>query len=61
MSMRVSYIDCHEDGLCCYLAIRIENQLRPLQLLYFHLWPIYWLFLVFNDAFRNSDCIAMNE
>jgi hypothetical protein len=44
--MRVCYLDCYEVGLCCYLVIHIENLLRPLQLFYFHLWPIYWLFLV---------------
>jgi hypothetical protein len=43
MSMRVCYVDCHETGLCCYLVMHIENLLRPLQLLYFHFWPIYWL------------------
>jgi hypothetical protein len=32
-------VDCHEAGLCCYLVIHMENLLRPLQLLYFHLWP----------------------
>jgi hypothetical protein len=36
----VCYLDCHEAGLCCYLVIHIENLLRPLQLFYFHLWPI---------------------
>jgi hypothetical protein len=46
MRMRVCYLDCHETGLCCYLVIHIENLLRPLQLFYFHLWPIYWLSLV---------------
>jgi hypothetical protein len=46
MRMRVCYPDCHEAGLCCYLVIHIETLLRPLQLLYFHLWPIYWLSLV---------------
>jgi hypothetical protein len=32
----------------CYLVMYIENihVLRPLQLFYFHLWPIYWLSLV---------------
>jgi hypothetical protein len=25
MSMRVCYLDCHEPGLCCYLAIYIET------------------------------------
>jgi hypothetical protein len=32
----------HEAGLCCYLALHIENLLNPLQLFYFRLWPIYW-------------------
>jgi hypothetical protein len=41
--LRISYLDCHETGLCCYLVIHIENLLRPLQLFYFILWPIYWL------------------
>jgi hypothetical protein len=40
------YLDCHEAGLCCYLLIHIENLLYPLQLFYFHLCPIYWLFLI---------------
>jgi hypothetical protein len=38
--MCVCYLDCHEAGLCCYLVIRIENLLRPLQLSYFYLWLI---------------------
>jgi hypothetical protein len=46
MCMRACYLDCHEAGLCCYLVIQIENLLLPLQLFYFHLWPIYWLSLV---------------
>jgi hypothetical protein len=25
MHVRVSYLDCHEAGLCCYLAMHIEN------------------------------------
>jgi hypothetical protein len=25
MRMRVSYRDCHEDGLCCYLVIHTET------------------------------------
>jgi hypothetical protein len=33
------YLDCLDAGLCYYL-------LRPLQLFYFHLCPIYWLSLV---------------
>jgi hypothetical protein len=47
--MCVSYLNCHEAGLCCYLVIRIENLLCPLRLFYFHLWPIYWLFLVWRN------------
>jgi hypothetical protein len=54
--MRVWYLDCHEVGLCCYLAIQIENLLRPLQLLYFHLWPIYWLSLVFTIWSADVEC-----
>jgi hypothetical protein len=46
MRMRLCYLDCHEAGLCCYLVIHIENLLRPLQLFYFQLWPIYWHYLV---------------
>jgi hypothetical protein len=45
--MRAFYLDCHEARLCCYLVTHIENLLRPLQLFYSHLWPIYWLSLVF--------------
>jgi hypothetical protein len=26
----------------CYLMMHIGNLLCPLQLFYFHLWPIYW-------------------
>jgi hypothetical protein len=46
MRMCVLYLDCHQAGLCCYLVIHIESLLRPLQLFYFHLWPIYWLCVV---------------
>jgi hypothetical protein len=46
MRMRIRYLDCHAAGMCCYLVIHIENLLRPLQLLYFHLWHNCWLFLV---------------
>jgi hypothetical protein len=45
-SMHVCYLDCHEAGLCCYLDIHTENLLHPLELFYFHLWPIYWLSFV---------------
>jgi hypothetical protein len=48
MRMRICCLDCHEAGLCCYLVIHIENLLLPLQLFYFHLWPIYWLSLVYQ-------------
>jgi hypothetical protein len=48
MRMRVCDRDCHEAGLCCYLVIHIENLLRPLQLFYFHVCPIYWLSLVYS-------------
>jgi hypothetical protein len=53
--MRVFYRDGHEAGLCCYLVIHIENLLRPLQLFYFHLWPIYWLSFVHNDVCYRSQ------
>jgi hypothetical protein len=46
MRMHVCYVDCHGVRLCCWLVIYIENQLRPLQLFYFHLWVIYRLSLV---------------
>jgi hypothetical protein len=46
LTTETSLLDCYEDGLCCYLVIHIENLLRPLQLFYFHLWPIYRLSLV---------------
>jgi hypothetical protein len=47
MRMRACYLDCHEAGLCCYLLMLVENLLRPLQLFYFNLWPIYSLSLVY--------------
>jgi hypothetical protein len=40
------YVDCHDAGLCCYLVVHVENLSHPLQLFYFHLWPIYWLSLI---------------
>jgi hypothetical protein len=43
MRMRACYRDCHEVGLCCYLVIRIENLLHPLQLFCLHLWSVYRL------------------
>jgi hypothetical protein len=42
-------LGCHEAGLCCYLMIHIENLLHPLQLFYFHLWPVYWLSIVTGE------------
>jgi hypothetical protein len=45
-NMRVCYLDCHKARLCCYLVIHTGNLLRPLELFYFHLWPIYCLSLV---------------
>jgi hypothetical protein len=44
-NMSVCYLDCHEAGLCCNLVIDTQTLLHPLQLSYFHLWPIYWLSL----------------
>jgi hypothetical protein len=55
MLMRVSYLDCHEAELCCYLVILIGNLLRPLQMFYFHLWRIYWLSLVHLLQFSNPQ------
>jgi hypothetical protein len=52
----VCYLDCHEAGLCCYLVICTENVLRPLQLFYFHLWPIYWLSLI---VFFTVDTVVV--
>jgi hypothetical protein len=50
--MRVCYLDCYEAGLGCYILILIDNLLRSLQMLYFHLCPIYWLFLIIlNESF----------
>jgi hypothetical protein len=46
LNMRVCYLEYHEAGLCCYLVTHIKNLLRPLQLFYFYLWPIYRLALI---------------
>jgi hypothetical protein len=46
ISMRICCLHCNEAGLCCHLVIHI---LRPLQVFYFHLWPISWLSLVFRE------------
>jgi hypothetical protein len=59
MRVRFSYLDCHEAGLCCYLAIHIENLLHPLQLFYFHLRPIYWLFLVDDYDFGEGVSVVL--
>jgi hypothetical protein len=58
--MRVCYLDCHKAGLCCYLVIHIENLLRPLQLFYFYMWPIYWLFLVYC-SFQIGDYLQHSK
>jgi hypothetical protein len=46
LCMLYCYLHCHEAGLCCYLVMQTENLVSPLQLSYFHLWPIYWRSLV---------------
>jgi hypothetical protein len=56
--MHVCYLECHEPGLCCYLVIHIENLLRPVQLIYFHLWPVYRLSLV-NTTISYSRVLKM--
>jgi hypothetical protein len=48
--MRVCYLPCHEDGLCCYLVMHIQNILRPLQLFCFYLWPTYWFSVVLSHV-----------
>jgi hypothetical protein len=56
MRTRVCYLNCHEAGLCCYLVIHIEYRLHPLQLIYFHLCPIYWRSLLnpcLSRIFKN--------
>jgi hypothetical protein len=58
MRMCVCYLDCHEAGLCCYLMIYIGNLLCPLQLFYFHLWPIYWLSLVLLGWSNSGECVG---
>jgi hypothetical protein len=40
MHMCGCYLDCHKDGLWCYLVIHVETLLHPLQLFYFH-FPSY--------------------
>jgi hypothetical protein len=57
--MRVCNVDCHAVGLCCYLVIHIDTMLRPLQLFYFHLWPIYWLSLVLQTDYTTATLNAV--
>jgi hypothetical protein len=59
MRMRVCYLDCHEAGLRYYLVIYIENFIRPLQLFYFYLWPVYWLSLVFPLTIYMSKSVTI--
>jgi hypothetical protein len=61
MSMRVCYLDCHEAGLCCCLVIHIENILHSLQLFYLHLWPIYWLSLVYNIVHKIINGVLLGH
>jgi hypothetical protein len=61
MDMCICYLDCHEAGLCCYLLILIENLLHPLQLFYFHLWPVYWLCLVIETSHEDIHFCACLE
>jgi hypothetical protein len=55
MRMRVCYLDCHEAELCCHLMLHVENILHPLQLFYFHLWPIYWVCLIDFERKANDS------
>jgi hypothetical protein len=41
MRISISYLNCHESGLCCYLVIHTQNLLHPLELFYFHLRSTY--------------------
>jgi hypothetical protein len=43
MRMRVCYLDCHEDELCCYLVIHVDNLLVH-----------YFCFTSTCDLFTNS-------
>jgi hypothetical protein len=40
----------------CYLMIRLKYLLRPLQLFYFHLCPLYWLCLVSSQYSIRETC-----
>jgi hypothetical protein len=55
------YLDCHEAELCCYLVIHIGNILYPLQLFYFHLWPIYWLIHRHAIKLWAHYCVTWDE
>jgi hypothetical protein len=62
MYMRVCYLHCYEDRLRCYLVIHMVNLLCPLQLLYFHLWPVTRSGLLRARILRNglrplSNCL----
>jgi hypothetical protein len=62
MSMRLCYLACHDAGLCCYLVVHIESLLRPLPLFYFHLWCIYWLFVVTSYKFNiNPSSMSSHQ
>jgi hypothetical protein len=58
--MRVCYLHCYVAGLCCYLVIHTETLLRPLQLFYFHLWPVYWCSFV-QDPKRTKNLSRHNS
>jgi hypothetical protein len=60
MRMRVFYLDAHEGGVCCCLLIDIEKLIRPLQLLCFHLWPFYWLFLLVIWSLDSRICAEVS-
>jgi hypothetical protein len=60
MDMCGCYLNCHEAGLWCYLVIHVENLLHPLQIFYFHLWPIYTHCLVPSEV-RAEDKLTTSE
>jgi hypothetical protein len=60
MCIQVCYVDYHEAGLCCHLVIHTGNLVHILQLFYFHLWPIYWFFLVSLFIFIYTTIIPKN-
>jgi hypothetical protein len=61
MCMYICCLDCLEAGLYCYLVIHIENLLRPLQLFYFHLSPIYWLSLVLKWTLKKYGVMVWKD